>query len=444
MIEKLGLLPEGTIWKLKKALYGLRTSPLAWEVERDNTLAQLQWEVEERWYGLVPAKGNPCLWAIVELDAENHYVPHVASVSAQFQNTDEHGQPAMATKCRTIGIQTEGQEKPVRLLGGLVTYVDDLLLAMPEWHLRPVVDLLLKKYVMKQSGVLPSGPQKQDVQIGFLGCRITRDNTGAIFCDQEKYIQHCMHENKFVGETQQVTLKPFHRPPEVDERLPDEVLSEETKRKYVSECQKYIGQLMWLATRTRPDISAVLGICASMMVKTPQKVAAHLVDLWRYVWTTRRFAMSTLSPAMGPSSATLPPAMGLLNTLSCVSGVQHGSEMEESIRQDGGLDGNERLLSERPEFHIHAYTDASFSTSGGRSRSGFLVCLVVPETGEYSVLQWSSRRQTITAYSAPEAEIVAMSEGIMTSILTYDAAEFLGVCVWVCSSIVKDPDEDRQ
>ena len=115
-------------------------------------------------------------------------------------------------------------KKPVRLLGGLVTYVDDLLLALPEWHLRPVVDLLLKKYVMKQSGVLPSGPQKQDVQIGFLGCRITRDSQGAIFCDQEKYIQHCMHENKFVGETQQVTLKPFHRPPEVDERLPDEVV----------------------------------------------------------------------------------------------------------------------------------------------------------------------------------------------------------------------------
>ena len=231
VIEKLGLLPEGTIWKLKKALYGLRTSPLAWEVERDNTLAQLQWEVEEGWYGLVPAKGSPCLWAIVELDAENDYVPHVASGSAQFQNTDEHGQPSMATKFRTIGIQTEGQEKPVRLLGGLVIYVDDLLLAMPEWHLRPVVDLLLKKYVMKQSGVLSSGPQKQDVQIGFLGCRITRDDTGAIFCDQEQYIQHCMHENKFVGETQQVTLKPSHRPPEVDERLPDEVLSEETKKK---------------------------------------------------------------------------------------------------------------------------------------------------------------------------------------------------------------------
>ena len=60
-------------------------------------------------------------------------------------------QPLTTSKSRSIGIQTEGQKRPVRLLGGLVTYVDDLLLAMPEWHMRPVVNLLLKKYVMKQS-----------------------------------------------------------------------------------------------------------------------------------------------------------------------------------------------------------------------------------------------------------------------------------------------------
>ena len=70
MIEKLGLLPEGTIWKLKKALYGLRTFPLAWEVERDNSLAELQWEIDGSWYGLTPAKGNPCLWAVVQPQAE--------------------------------------------------------------------------------------------------------------------------------------------------------------------------------------------------------------------------------------------------------------------------------------------------------------------------------------------------------------------------------------
>ena len=45
----------------------------------------------------------------------------------------------------------------------------------------------------------------------------------AVLCDQEKYILHCMRENSFVSESQTVTLKPSYRPPEVDERLPDEI-----------------------------------------------------------------------------------------------------------------------------------------------------------------------------------------------------------------------------
>ena len=174
---------------------------------------------------------------------------------------------------------------------------------------------------------------------------------------------------------------------------------------------------MWLATRTRPDISAVLGICASMMVRTPKVVAAHLVDLWRFVWTTRVFVMSTLSPERGSS----------VDCLAVSTEVSHGRQIASRTCQEGQSAKKEQVTPEIPCFHIHAFTDASFATSQGRSRSGYMVCLVHPGTGEYSVLQWSSRRQTITAYSAPEAEIVAMSEGVMTALLTYDALTFLGV-----------------
>ena len=133
--------------------------------------------------------------------------------------------------------------------------------------------------------------------------------------------------------------------------------------------------------------------------------------------------MSTLSPAKRMS----------VDCLSDLRGRSHGSEMNLLIRQDGQSRGRELETPKRPDFQIHTYADASFwiSTSGERSKSGFLICLVVPGTGEYSVLQWSSRRQTVTAHLTPEAEIVAMSEGIMTSLLTYDAAEFLGVCASV-------------
>ena len=41
VLVKLGLIQPGTVWKLKKALYGLRTSPRAWEEERDRKLSSL-------------------------------------------------------------------------------------------------------------------------------------------------------------------------------------------------------------------------------------------------------------------------------------------------------------------------------------------------------------------------------------------------------------------
>ena len=168
-----------------------------------------------------------------------------------------------------------------------------------------------------------------------------------------------------MNESQTVTLKPSYRPPEVNERLPDEVLPEVAKRKHVSDCHRYIGQLMWLATRTRPDIPAVLGICASMTVRTQKAVAAHLVDLWRFVWTTRQYVMSTLSPGQGLD----------VDCLSDLRGTPCGSTEASRIRQDGQSRGKEQETPETPCFHVHSFTDASFATSQGRSRSGYLICL---------------------------------------------------------------------
>ena len=52
--------------------------------------------------------------------------------------------------------------------------------------------------------------------------------------------------------------------PCVDEKSPPEDAYDEhghptSFEEDKSMCQKYIGQLMWLTTRTRPDIAAILG-----------------------------------------------------------------------------------------------------------------------------------------------------------------------------------------
>ena len=55
---------------------------------------------------------------------------------------------------------------------------------------------------MKKSGTLPEGkPETENPSNGidFLGARITRDDDGTVWCDQSKYILHCMRENEFIN-----------------------------------------------------------------------------------------------------------------------------------------------------------------------------------------------------------------------------------------------------
>ena len=86
---------EGVVWKIKKALYGLRTSPIAWETERDNTLKSLQWVHEDVSYRLLPRQGSPCLWTVVPIRSGED--PNVKSPSEELTR------------------------------GVVITYVDDLL-----------------------------------------------------------------------------------------------------------------------------------------------------------------------------------------------------------------------------------------------------------------------------------------------------------------------------
>ena len=68
VLIKLGLVKPGTVWKLKKALYGLRTSPRAWEEERDRKLSALTWDSPVGKVGLKSVDTTHCVWTIRQLD----------------------------------------------------------------------------------------------------------------------------------------------------------------------------------------------------------------------------------------------------------------------------------------------------------------------------------------------------------------------------------------
>ena len=338
VLVRLGLVQPGIVWKLKKALYGLRTSPKAWEEERDQKLGQLKWDGPYGRVGLVKVESANCVWMIQALDDKACSNP----------------------------------------LGMVIAYVDDIIAVGEQDQLDGMKAELDKLYVMKTSGLIPSTYDPEVEPLRFLGCLIERIPSGQIIMHQRSYIDHCLKSNDMEK------LKGLTTLPAVDERSPPEEEVDENGQatdyeEHKSACQKHIGQFMWLATRTRPDISATLGILASQMVIRPKYVHGCLKQLWRYIVGTRELDMTSFEP-------------------------------------------NDVVFG---ELLLTLYVDASFSTGGGRSRTGIAMYLVNPIDGSESLVQWASRRQTSMATSAPEAEVSAMAEGFAASIFLFDSLKEL-------------------
>ena len=262
-------------------------------------------------------------------------------------------------------------------LGMVIAYVDDIIAVGEQEQLDGMQTELDKLYVMKTSGFIPSKYDPEVEPLRFLGCLIERIPSGQIIMHQRSYIDHCLKANDMEK------LKGLTTLPAVDERSPPEEEVDENGQttdyeEHKSWCQKYIGQFMWLATRIRPDISATLGILASQMVIRPRYVHGCLKQLWRDIVGTRDLDMTS-------------------------------------------FESNDVAFG---ELLLTLYVDASFSTGGGRSRTGMAMYLVNPIDGSESLVQWASR-QTSMATSAPEAEVSAMAEGFAASKFLFDSLKEL-------------------
>ena len=137
------------------------------------------------------------------------------------------------------------------------------------------------------------------------------------------------------------TLPSLHEGELRDER--NEKDFETNKRQAQSE----LGCLLWLATKTRGDIAAVVGSAATTITRTPTESLRLARGVWRYLRAT------------------------------CFLSVRYR-----------GVQGNT----------LTGYSGASFAPGGTRSRTGTVICW-----GEDPLL-WSSKRQALTAFSTCEAE----------------------------------------
>ena len=66
ILIRMGIVAQGTIWLVKKAMYGLREAPRLWEEERDQQLRQAEWKMGKQTCSLVQSTVHPSLWHIVK------------------------------------------------------------------------------------------------------------------------------------------------------------------------------------------------------------------------------------------------------------------------------------------------------------------------------------------------------------------------------------------
>ncbi|MEC9354534.1 MAG: reverse transcriptase domain-containing protein, partial [Candidatus Thermoplasmatota archaeon] len=207
-----GLVPEGMLWTLERAVYGLRESPYLWSKERDLQLSSLHWSVKEKHYRLERCSADSQVWML----REDH----------PDRNT---------------------------LLGLLIVYVDDFLLQTQLGALRDsFLAALGAVWTLAKEEVLTV-----DHPITFLGIDIILKPNGDIYLHQQRFVESLLQKYNLTQCKGNTTVQ-------VD-KLPE--TPEPPTPAALKELQGFSGEFNWLATRTRPDMSYYTSLLASACTK---------------------------------------------------------------------------------------------------------------------------------------------------------------------------------
>ena len=253
----------------------------------------------------------------------------------------------METEPAVWTIREDGSEA---LVGLIVTYVDDVLVLAK----REVVEKWLTKL---RSTWETTEPEWIDATKGtlFLWMELRRSEKGEWGISQLNYTFDLLQRN--LGKQQEDWGRrriPISKALEDEDEAcePESPDPEVPTVEAVREAQRVVGELVWLVTRSRPDIMYALSRMAALSTKKPKKVLVLARQIWRYLAATVK-------------------------------------------------DGLVFPREDQPP-HIEVYTDASF----GETCQG---CVVV-RWGRSPIL-WKSSRQTVLTTSTAGAELLEVMEG---------------------------------
>ena len=316
LLVRMGLVSEGVLWQPTKALYGFRKSPRLWGCHRDSVLRGKMMKIRGKDWRMTQFLSEPNLWKVTENDLQKE----------------------------------EGEETIHDVKAMMLVYVDDIFIVGEDDMVEEV-----KKVIQEEWKTSTPEPVEEE-PVRFLGMEVSRKN-GVWLATQTNYIKDLLKRNLGDDESKWPRRKiPFSKDSPRD--IPEIPTPEKVKA-----AQKAVGELLWLVTRTRPDLMYAVSRLSSASLSQPGWVVEAAHQVWGYLAST----------------------------------------LNEGVRYQGG--------GEKDQWEegcgIESYADASFAPGGEESHGAVLVTL------RGGPLLWKSGRQSTVSLSTAEAELNELIEGLM-------------------------------
>ena len=221
-----GFMAKDKFFLPQKAIYGFRRSPRLWGLCRDRHLADFEIEIQGMVLHLVPLQSEPNLWKIVEKK------------------------------------ESDWAEEST-LKGLLLTYVDDIFIVAEDTVREQVLKKIMETWTTSPPDLVGDKPIK------FLGMNISKVldeeiNKEVWYVNQDSYIKDLLE--KYDDPSRQI---PITRDQALMEPDPQELITPEK----VKLAQQHVGELLWLVTRSRPDLMFAVACMGSNITRAPGKVS---------------------------------------------------------------------------------------------------------------------------------------------------------------------------
>ena len=364
---RLGVASPNEVWVIDSAVYGLTTSPRDWSDHRDRELPEIKWTRSEKPHDFQESRdgqvaegdgggrtcpSDRCYWKSPDPDAS------CTSVQRTWQ-----GSFVAATDQHLWHLQEECLETgEICHRGVMAIYVDDVLLAAEEAVAQQALQAI--STVWECSAFERASVEKAITFCGFEIQANEKDQGGGFRLHQQKYEEELVNR----WEVKKTALQLNFKLPTPEEEANME-RSEDVDA--IRQAQACTGALLWLATRTRPEISIAVSTMSRLCTKNPQLTLEIGLKTMEYL---RR-------PSRGMIYADHP-------------GPEYGPRGQ--------------LSKARTETTVEAFSDISYASSGGyRSVQG--------QAYYYAgaPVMWNTNRQPFPTQSTAESELVSLCEALV-------------------------------